>query len=561
MSRCDCATHLSKATQVSPISSTAAVTRTSVQREATLAAGAAASLATALVWLGPPGSDLAEHAYQRTLFLNDGFALWNNFWYAGRYSFVTYSVLYYPLAALLGIRLLAVATVSTAALAFAVVVSRQWGPTARWSSRTFAVVWCGIVFSAAFPFALGAALALLSIWALQTRRSWRFAVLAALTLAASPLAFLLLTLLLAAFGIARSEERRTLLAPALTIAAFGVVEIALWRAFPGTGQYPFSWQELLAALVFCFLGLAMSWRVERARPLWWMFVVYLGAVLAAFAIPSAVGENVLRIRYAAIPIAVLTLSLRRWRPLPVALAVLGLAVTWNVTPPLFGYLHARSDTTTHRSYWTPAIGFLRGHLSPSYRVEVVDTTGHWAAAYLAEAHIPIARGGYRQDDFPQNELLYDDLLGPKAYGAWLRGLGVRYVVLSSAPADYSARAEAALLRSGRSGLWRVLETPRLTIFAVPRPQPILTGPAPGRVVQLTGTRVLLDLPRAGDYRLAVRFSPYWRAPNACLLRRKDGMTTVSATRPGPLQLSFHVGAASALATAVTGGRDRVCDDD
>ena len=191
-----------------------------------------------------PADALPEH----------GFALWNNFWYAGRYSFVTYSTLYYPLAALLGIRLLAVATVSTAALAFAVIVSRQWGPTARWSSRTFAVVWSGIVFSAAFPFALGAALALLSIWALQARRSWRFAVLAALTLAASPLAFLLLTLLLAAFGIARWEERRALLAPALTIAAFGVIEVALWRAFPGSGQYPFSWQELLAALVFCSSG-------------------------------------------------------------------------------------------------------------------------------------------------------------------------------------------------------------------------------------------------------------------------------------------------------------------
>ena len=210
---------------------------------------------------------------------------------------------------------------------------------------------------------------------------------------------------------------------------------------------------------------------------------------------------------------------------------------------------------------TPAIGFLRAHLSPSYRVEVVDTTGHWAAAYLAEAHIPMARGGYRQDDFPQNELLYDDLLGPRAYGAWLRRLGVRYVVLTSAPADYSAQAEAALLRSGRSGLLRVLETPRLTIFAVPRPQPILTGRAGGRVVKLTATRVLLDLPQAGDYRLAVRFSPYWHAPGACLVRREDGMTTVSATQAGPLQLSFHVGAARALATAVTGGRDRVCDDD
>src|SRR6187401_634191 len=194
---------------------------TPLRREALLSAASAAALTAVLLWLGPPGADLAEHAYQRTLFLDHGFALWNNFWYAGRYSFVTYSVLYYPLAALLGIRLLAVATVSTAALAFAVVVWREWGPSTRWSSRTFAVVWSGIVFSAAFPFALGAALALLSIWALQARRSWRFAVLAALTLAASPLAFLLLTLLLAAFGIARWEDRRALLAPALTVAAFG----------------------------------------------------------------------------------------------------------------------------------------------------------------------------------------------------------------------------------------------------------------------------------------------------------------------------------------------------
>ena len=108
-------------------------------REAVLSAAAAASLAALLAWYGPPGTDFAAHAYQRTLFLEHGFTLWNNFWYAGRYSFVTYSVLYYPLAALLGIKLLAVATIAVAALAFAVVLWHEWGPTARWSSRTFAV--------------------------------------------------------------------------------------------------------------------------------------------------------------------------------------------------------------------------------------------------------------------------------------------------------------------------------------------------------------------------------------------------------------------------------------
>ncbi|HEX3268943.1 MAG TPA: hypothetical protein VHQ98_13245 [Gaiellaceae bacterium] len=525
-------------------------------REATLSAAAAGALAAVLVWLGPPGADLAAHAYQRTLFLDHGFALWNNFWYAGRYSFVTYSVLYYPLAALLGIRLLAVATVSTAALAFAVVLWREWGPSTRWSSRTFAVVWAGIVFSAAFPFALGAALALLALWALQGRRHWRFALLAALTLAASPLAFLLLALLLAGFGIARWHDRRALLIPALTIVAFGAVEVLVSRTFPDPGRYPFSWQELAAALIFCVLGAALTWRVERARGLRWIFVVYLVACLACYLIPSAIGENVARLRYAAMPMAVLMLSLRRWRPLPVCLGALCLAVSWNLTPIAFSFIKGR-DPAASPAYWAPAIAFLRTHLQPSYRVEAVDTAGHWPAVYLAEAEIPLARGDYRQSDFPQNEVLYDEF-APAAYLAWLRELGVRYVVLTKAPPDYSARAEAALLRSGHSGLQPVLRTANLTVLEVPRPRPIVTGPAPARVLRLTGTRIVVELPRAGSYRLAVRYSPYWNARGACLIRREDGMTTIAALRPGRLELAFKVHPARALASAVVGQRSRVC---
>src|SRR5918911_4265342 len=100
---------------------------TPMAREALLAACVAGSLAALLLWVGPPGNDLAAHVYQRTLFLKHGFVLWNNFWYAGRYSFVTYSLLYYPLSALVGIKLLAVATVSLAALAFAVILWGEWG--------------------------------------------------------------------------------------------------------------------------------------------------------------------------------------------------------------------------------------------------------------------------------------------------------------------------------------------------------------------------------------------------------------------------------------------------
>jgi len=239
--------------------------------------------------------------------------------------------------------------------------------------------------------------------------------------------------------------------------------------------------------------------------------------------------------------------------------VLALAVSWNLTPIAFQLAKGRGDPASARAYWTPAISFLRTHLTPSYRVEVVDTTGHWATVYLAEAQIPLARGGFRQDDFPQNKLLYDEF-APSAYRAWLRDLGVRYVVLTNAPSDYSARAEAALVRSGRSGLRPAFRTSQLTVFELPHPRPILT-PEPGRVQRLTATRIELMLPRAGQYRLAVRYSPYWTAEGACLIRRPDGMTTVAASRPGRLELRFHVSAGRALATAVAGARSRVCDRD
>jgi hypothetical protein len=520
-------------------------------REALLSAGAAASLAALLAWLGPPGSDLAAHAYQRSLFVQEGFELWNNFWYAGRYSFVTYSVLYYPLAAVLGIKLLAVATIATAALAFAVVLGREWGPTARWSSRTFAVVWAGVVLSAAFPFALGIALALLALWALQAGAKARFGILSVLTLGASPLAFLLLALVVVGVGIARRTHLRLSLGPALMLTGAGALEVALWRAFPGEGHYPFPPVQAAAAIGFCLLGLIVTWRVDRARLLRIVFAVYLAACTAAFIVPSAIGENVSRLRFAAIPLVVLALSLRDWRPRPLAVAALTLVVAWNAAPLARSFARGTADPASAAAYWQPAVKFLRANLTPAYRVEAVDTAGHWAAVYLPRAGIPLARGWYRQDDFPQNQVLYRPELGARSYLAWLRGLGIRYVVLTEAPHDYSARAEAALLRSGHAGLRRVLRAAQLTVFEVPSPRPIVTGPGGAHVRELTRSRLVVRLARGGTYRIAVRHSPYWRASSGCLSRGTDGMVRLTVARPATVRLAFDVDASRALA-AVAG---------
>jgi hypothetical protein len=525
----------------------------SLLREAMFAAGSAASLAALLFWLGPPGNDLAAHVYQRTVFLHDGFQLWNNFWYGGRYSFVTYSVLYYPLAGAFGIKPLAVASIATAALAFAVVVGRQWGPLARWSSRTFAVVWAGLVISAAFPFALGFALGLLALWALQAGKRWRFGILAVLTAAASPLAFLLLAIFLLGIGLGMLERRRRLLVPAVIVGSVGVVEFLLTRAFPDGGRYPFTKFELTAVLVFCGLGGALTWRVEGARMIRWFFVAYGLACLTTFVIASPLGENIVRVRFAALPIAVLVLSLRGWKPMPVAAVALVLAAAWNLSPHAWSYSRARSEhPAAQEAYWQPAVEFLSANLTPSYRVEVVDTAGHWAAAYLPRADIPLTRGWFRQDDFPQNEVLYDQLDG-SIYLHWLRSLGVRYVVLTDAPTDYSAKQEALLIKSGHSGLVPVLRRPHMTIYSVPRPRPIVTGKGAAELVELAQTHIVLNVSSAGRYRLAIRYSPYWTAVGGCVTRGDDGMIRLDSSHRGRVLLQFKVKAKRALAAMVGAG--------
>jgi len=218
---------------------------------------------------------------------------------------------------------------------------------------------------------------------------------------------------------------------------------------------------------------------------------------------------------------------------------------------------ARSgDPAAHAAYWQPAVTFLRAHLTPSYRVEAVDTAGHWAALYLPRANIPLARGWFRQDDFPQNEVLYDHL-GPQAYLGWLRRLGVRYVVLTKAAPDYSAKAEAQIVGGPRSPLRAVFWSAQLTVYEVPAARPIVTGPGSARVLSMSESRIVVAVTRPGTYRVAVRASRYWQPSVGCATRGSDGMILWTIPRAGRAHLAFAPGPGKALA-ALAGGKARSC---
>jgi hypothetical protein len=153
-------------------------------------------------------------------------------------------------------------------------------------------------------------------------------------------------------------------------------------------------------------------------------------------------------------------------------------------------------------------------------------------------------------------VLYRPELGAPSYLAWLYSLGIRYVVLTEAPHDYSARAEATLLRGGHAGLTRVLRTPQLTIFEVPAPRGIVTGPGSAQVLEFDRSHLMIRLSRRGTYRVAVRHSPYWRASAGCLDRGPDGMVRLSVARPETVRLDFDVDASRALAALA--GREPSC---
>ena len=516
-------------------------------REAMISTALAASLAALLLWAAPPGIDWAAHAYQRTFLLEHGFAIWNNFWYAGRYSFVTYSILYYPLAALLGIRVLALASVAIGAFAFSMVVFRQWGPVSRFSSRTFAVLWVGIIGAAAFPFALAFSFALLALWALQEQRRGRFALCAVLTLAASPLAFAFLVVVLAGIALSRRSFRGGSL-PVVVVTAGAVAELVLNRLFGDGGRFPYGLLQLVPSLIFGVLGLLVTRGVPQARTLRGMFWIYLAVCVGAYLIPTSVGSNLERLRYVALPVALIAVALRKWRPLWLVVPAVVLAAIWNTTPIFSTFARAGTDPEASRSYWQPSIAYLKAHLSPSYRVEVVDTAEHWSAAYLPDAGIPIVRGWYRQSDFPQNELLYDGKLGASNYEQWLRRMAVRYVVVADAPVDYSSRDEAALVSSGVTNLVPVAWTTHTTIYELPDPTPLVTGPSPATVLYLYPSRVVFVVDRPGAYKVRLRWSPYWKASTGCATKTRDGMTQVTTQEAGLVELRFAVSVTRGLQT-------------
>jgi hypothetical protein len=416
-----------------------------------------------------------------------------------------------------------------------------------------------------YPFLVATAFGALALVLLQRGSRALFAAAVFATLGFSPLGFALLVALLGGLALGQRQPLSALRTHRFAFAAVLGVFLAgvfMQRAFPSGAWYPYDLTDAAVVLVFSLAGLYVAGTSQRARSLRGLFAAYLALNLVAFLLQSPIGSNATRLfAIAGAPMLWLAANITR-RSRLVVVPMLAAALAVQVGPWVRDAYSAWNSPAAHASYWEPALEFLHTHPSEQNRVEAVATWGHWDAYYLARARVPLARGWYRQDDFPQNEALYDrDSLTPQRYQAWLRSLGVRYVLLPDTALDYSATAEARLLRSGQSGLTVAGRADHWTFYELPNPTPIVTGP-PGEkanVVMLQTDRVWLHVSGPGTYYLRVRYSPYWRATvgDACLAPGPGGMTSIFMPTAGFIRLEITTGVRQ-VADAVSDVEPAVC---
>ncbi len=531
-----------------------------------------------VVWLlvNPRTPDLAAQVYRLGLYERSGMAVFDEHWYAG-HALPGYSLLFAPLASLVGMRVLAVVSVLVSVLLFERIVLGVYGRElcVRWGACLFAVAAVGDVWSGRLTFALGVTIALACACALSRERMVVAALLAAVCAAASPVAGVLLALAGLSYALARRAPM-VLLAIGAPVALVVVPVRALWPE-GGYEPYPVTSFAATVLVVGVFLW-ALPRGESRNRVLRVGAIVYLIACALCLIVRTPMGSNVER--YGVLlagPLLLCALAEDRDRargrgvrsrgwggrrkgrrgrrkrgarvraststviPVAVALCVI---VVWVVWGPVRETVAVAGSQATRASYYAPVERYLSSHASLE-RVEVPLTRSHWEAALLAPS-VSLARGWEKQLDVRYDSALLASGLTASAYRKWLDEQAVAYVALPDVPLDPSSAGEGTLIRRGLAYLRLVFASRHWRVYAVRDATPLLAGP--GRLTALGSDTFALDARSRGTLLARIHYTRYFTVVSGrtCVASAPGGWTYVRAREPGPIVVAARLSLSRAL---------------
>ncbi len=534
-------------------------------------AALAFALASLALLLGWRGVDQAAQTYRVVQFQLHGLMLWDSGWYAGNFP-LGYSVLFPPVAGIFGLQVVAVASAVVATWSFDRVIRSYLGarPLGTWY---FAVSTLLPVTIGQWPFLAGEAAGLAALVFLQKGRRALAVTLGLVSALFSPLAAAFLAMACLAWAAYNLKRRRWIIATAVVnLAVIGAIGLL----FPGTGPFPFPWTGLVPTELLCLTALTPLVQTTPAVRLGALF--YAAASMFSFVVPNPLGGNAPRLA-ASIGVPLLACFLTapgpalarlsqsevlrrlsrgrnlflpgRWRYLAVVLVVPFAAWQWA---PWNGIITSPARASfTQASFYTPIVTELAKVAPEPVRVEIPPTLDHWESAYVAP-HVALARGWERQLDIADNPLFYTPgALTPAAYQAWLDAEGVSYVALPAAPLDYAARAEGALLTSGRlTDLRLVWSTRDWKLWRVTTSPGLLSGP--GTLTALEPDHLFITAHAPGRMTVRVRYTNFWAVTSgaACVApaavptgagqasASPYQWTTITALAAGTIELSASV---------------------
>jgi hypothetical protein len=485
-----------------------------------------AAVVVAAVWLAvhPHTVDMAAHTFRAELFGEEGFTIWNGLWYGGHHT-PAYSVLFPPLAWLLGPWVAGALSAVAAAALFEPLARGRWGERARWSTLWFGIGTGALLFTGRLPFAMGVAFGLAALLAHQRERRGLALAAAVASGLASPVAALFLTLA----AVASREWK-------LALAAF-LPPALLAAAFPEGGYMPFDFTTYAPIPALVIAALVVLPREERA--LRTGAVLYGLATTAAFFIHTPMGSNAVRLgALVAAPLALAVAKRPRTHAGMAAFVLMMAGLTfWQWSSAARDFLASQNEPSAKTSYYKPLLDFLATQRPEDGRVEIPFTRSHWEAAVVAP-HFPLARGWERQLDAGRNPLFYEGILSNFTYANWLSEHAVQFVALPDVKPDTSSFKERGLIENDPPYLRLIRRLPHWRIYTLTLPHPMVI-PEEGvdiRLTRIDSDELDFDARIPGTALVRVRWSPYWRISGGCVERAGD-WTRVTAKRRGELHMT------------------------